>query len=983
VGTEEQHFKIGVSFTGAHRETVRQVVTELLDETIGRDDVFFDEWHQEAINGPNADLELKSIYSKRCDCVVVFLSKDYDDKPWTGGIEWDAIRRIMNAKEKKLCFLNVDNVDIDTISGLDSTTSIARKIDGLSARDIAEFIRNRYRQIIGESKGVKAGTSEVITNLTAGNQFFSGRDSLFEVVHEAFNGETPVGQFAVYGKSGVGKTAFARAYALKYQEEYKDAIWWIDAEDINSGCSDFLSRAGVEDVTADPEKIREAFLSWCQRHNSWLFIFDNALDYDAFLGYTLGLSRGHILITTTDPFEFFESFQQRWLDVWQEDEVSTYVKRKFAGRSGFSFESEAASIAAVSSRLGFLPLAVAQAVSYIYENNLSFQTYDDYLTSFPEDMFDENEPRDHISIYKTVRLAYDRLEDEEQRQLLQLCSYLAPSGISKWMFVEGKRNLPIPIRERCDSQRLLDAPFRYLNRLSLLEAMGIETFAMHRLTQEIVRGLQNDDQTCLIADFNVLTTVIEKNQIRGDGYRKFGVLALHAKYVYRYVSDFFSKNPGTLEFVAIFGRLRDAYSQLAHGYRKTAAYADSLAMNSEQVRVDSLIARDGGIDQAVSQLERARILREAGMNGDALESVHRAISFLNKIKSAADSDFDLEALLADEEKALAFVSDSIDSWSLGSDIVERTLGSAYNEEALILTAMNEMAPAMRAAQKSEELLGEVLDPMRRELSRAAVFTNRGLGLRSAGQNSEALEQYEKSLSIYDQLGLLDKNVDRVAMLYNNMAAAHEQTGGSSLQSAIDYSEMALNILEVIYPDGAHVDIGISCSIRGRALMQLGRFEEAMQWLQRDVDICEESLEGNHPYLLTAYMNMVELYNSMSVHGFDLAHNCPNLAQNCSRALRVFSNAWVIDAEASGSPDTYVGAVFEALADVYLSVEDRRSAMQCYRNAFKVSRDAGDQDLEAVLFREDCERLWNELGYDRAAFEEWMASGDRRGEGGEE
>ena len=965
---ETKRFKIGVSFTGTHREFVRQIVTALLNDGFCKDDIFFDEWHEELFNGADADIEFKSIYSKRCDCITVFLSKDYNDNPWTGGIEWNAIRSVMNTKNKKLCFLNVDNVDINAIDGLSNTTATAKKIDQMTAQQVAMFIEKRYSQIIEAPYRAETEPSEVITNLTAGNQFFSGRDEFFAIVHNAFNGENPVGEYAVYGKSGVGKSAFARAYALKFQTEYKDAIWWLDAEDISNGCREFLLKAGIADIPIDSDSIRESFLDWCIKHNSWLVIIDNAQDYNKVIKYTLGLARGHVLITTTDPFEFFGDFEQKLLDVFKENEVEAYVRRKFKERPGFSFETEANNIQSVANRLGFLPLAIVQAVSYIFENNLSFQTYDDYLTSFPEEMFDENEPRDHISLYKTVHLTYEQLHNEEQRQLLWLCSFLAPYNINKWMFVDGKSNMPQPFQEKCENPRSLDATFRYLNKLSLLEAMETESFSMHKLTQEIVRGIQKNDESCIIADFNMLTTEVKENRVRESDYQKFFVLATHAKQLYKHVVSYYN-DAEFIEYHAIFGRLRDAYRDLASKYSTTCLYPEALEMNDEQLNVDILIAPDGGVDQAGSYLDRARILREAAKFDDAIENVNRAISLLSELRDANSEDFNIDELLDDTEKALSFVDRSISSFFLGSDVIDKRLGSAYNEMALILTAKGDGKAAEDAASKAEELLGSIADPIERELSRAATITNRGLRLRKESERADAIAEYDKALAIYDKLGLLDKNEEVVANLYNNMAVAYMEWGILFSEKAIEFADKAIAILEVIYPDKKHPMIGISYATKGQALMRLHRHEEALPYFERDIDICESVYAEPHPYLRIAYKNYGELFLVMAADGIN-----PN--QNCKKALDWLSKALDVGKRVLRETSRDTAVILATIGDVYLTMNDTATAKIWYRDAFNAAKSDSGQSPLSEQFLDICWGLWKESGGDEAGFIEWMMVQER-------
>ena len=134
-------YKIAITFTGKYRDSVvRPVCEALLSRGFTKDDIFFDEWHEEKINGPHGNIVLQQIY-ERCDCDVVLLSPDYNKKTWTRNVEWPAIlERIITGNGGKICLLSVDGLNIRDTSGLFPTQAVAKVIDNLSSEDIADFI---------------------------------------------------------------------------------------------------------------------------------------------------------------------------------------------------------------------------------------------------------------------------------------------------------------------------------------------------------------------------------------------------------------------------------------------------------------------------------------------------------------------------------------------------------------------------------------------------------------------------------------------------------------------------------------------------------------------------------------------------------------------------------------------------------------------------------------------------------------------------
>ena len=145
---EPKKFKIGVTFTGTHRSRVCSIVNALRDYDLSKNEIFYDSWHDSFINGKNADKKLANVYTNCCECVVVFLSKDYNQKHWTRYVEWEAIaKNIATDQGEKIFLLNVDGVDIDKIDELSYFTDIAKNIEKYTDDEVAKIIWNKYRSI--------------------------------------------------------------------------------------------------------------------------------------------------------------------------------------------------------------------------------------------------------------------------------------------------------------------------------------------------------------------------------------------------------------------------------------------------------------------------------------------------------------------------------------------------------------------------------------------------------------------------------------------------------------------------------------------------------------------------------------------------------------------------------------------------------------------------------------------------------------------
>lgn len=86
-------FLVAFSFAGEQRELVCAVATAV-EAMLGEGLIFYDDWFEAYIAGLDADTKLQEIYTKRSALVVVCVSQNYGEKPWTQ-MEHEAIRGLV------------------------------------------------------------------------------------------------------------------------------------------------------------------------------------------------------------------------------------------------------------------------------------------------------------------------------------------------------------------------------------------------------------------------------------------------------------------------------------------------------------------------------------------------------------------------------------------------------------------------------------------------------------------------------------------------------------------------------------------------------------------------------------------------------------------------------------------------------------------------------------------------------------------------
>ncbi|MDB9320062.1 SUMF1/EgtB/PvdO family nonheme iron enzyme [Nodularia spumigena] len=138
-------FRVGLSFAGEYRPFVGKVAHELAMKW-GKQQIFYDNFHEDKLAIFNLDTHLQKIYQKQCDLVVIFIGKDYEKKEWCR-LEWRAIRELIKTKiqESPLAIMPI-RMDSGDVPGLFSTDGYI-DIRGRKPKEIASLINQRLASL--------------------------------------------------------------------------------------------------------------------------------------------------------------------------------------------------------------------------------------------------------------------------------------------------------------------------------------------------------------------------------------------------------------------------------------------------------------------------------------------------------------------------------------------------------------------------------------------------------------------------------------------------------------------------------------------------------------------------------------------------------------------------------------------------------------------------------------------------------------------
>lgn len=102
-------FRVAFSFPGEARHRIGPIARNV-QEALGPDSVFYDEWYKAELARPNLDLRLQGIYT-RAELVVVCLCAGYERKEWCG-LEWRPIRDLIKKRQDRIMLLRLDDADV-------------------------------------------------------------------------------------------------------------------------------------------------------------------------------------------------------------------------------------------------------------------------------------------------------------------------------------------------------------------------------------------------------------------------------------------------------------------------------------------------------------------------------------------------------------------------------------------------------------------------------------------------------------------------------------------------------------------------------------------------------------------------------------------------------------------------------------------------------------------------------------------------------
>ncbi|OKL55669.1 hypothetical protein UA08_08961 [Talaromyces atroroseus] len=674
----------------------------------------------------------------------------------------------------------------------------------------------------------------------------------------------------LHGLGGIGKTQLTAEFARKHQAAFM-SVFWLDGSSEDSlkqsiaDCAGRIpegqiaetSRKYSSSTNGDLNAVIGDFMEWLSRteNKHWLIIFDNVdrdyqqeTDIDAYnvSNYIPDVDHGSILITTrlANLQQVGESLQLGAVDMSQ----AQAIFRKWYNQDIDPNDSDE-----LLRLLEGLPLALAQAATYMSETGTSFSTYTRLYKEQWKDLMEvENtallRSYGNRSISTTWMVSYNaiRTKNEGAANLLLLWAHLDHKTLPFWILQAGAHrssalanDLSAWLRDATDDEVKFLQVVRLLRSYCLIESLpGSSTHSTHPVVHQWAFHIQDEHQRTELSRLAVLVI----------GY---AVPDMHATEYHQKQRQLFPHAESWIE------RMERATADTIIEVNKEVSYALH--------RMGMLLSDRGNLLKAEKMYQRALEGKEKAWGPDhtsTLDTVNNLGLLYADQGKLADAEKMYQRALEGKEKAW-----SPDHTSTLDTV--NNLGLLYADQGKLADAEKMYQRALEGKEKAWGLNHTLtLDTVN---NLGLLYADQGKLADAEKMYQRALEGYEKAwgpnhtltLDTVNNLGILYKNQGKLAdaeKMYQRALEGKEKAWGLNHTSTLD----TVNNLGLLYADQ-------------------GKLADAEKMYQRALEGYEKAWGPDHTSTLDTVNNLGLLYADQG--------KLADAEKMYQRALEGYEKAW--------------------------------------------------------------------------------------------
>ncbi|MFC7529109.1 tetratricopeptide repeat protein [Actinoplanes sp. GCM10030250] len=646
------------------------------------------------------------------------------------------------------------------------------------------------------------GRGGVPHNLPPASAVFEGRDvaDLAALLNGA-DGGVVVGQAAVHGLGGIGKSELANQYARSYMSGYR-LVWWITADNrsaVGLGLAALTER--LHPVATLAANAQEWARGWLQSNTDWLLVLDNVEDIND-IADLLGLvsGRGHVLVTTR------RDLRARWRGLGFRTLQLEVLDRTSSIRllRELTDLDDAAGAGRLAERLGDLPLGLQQAAAYVSQHD--GMTFDHYTALLTEEF---GRAAGNAGVGDTGQRTMAAVWTVTMRSVAESSAVAATVlDVMAWLGAD-----PLPesvLYPLAHEPRDVDDALAILASYSMIKRRS-RALTVHRLVQAVTRNQNVVDERA--------------TAVRGSAVQLLVKAA---------PEDPIANVAGFPMWAALIPHVQALVEQLPADHESTA-------MLFVLDRAASYQQHQGNFDAATALFEQA------------LADSERILGSGNELTLA------VRANLGGCYREVGRVGLSITIFEEVTADCERISGP---DHAHTLTARANLAASYWRAGRTDEAL-TIQEQLVADSDRALgtehpttlnAYANLANLFREVGRTNDTIPIYERVLAIREQI--LGPDHPNTLTARGNLAASYRQASRTVEAITIEES-VAADLERVLGPDHPH-----ALTARGNlasSYQSAGRTAEAISIFERLAADIERVLGPEHPHTLTLRNNLAVTY----------------------------------------------------------------------------------------------------------------------------
>ncbi|KAF7928997.1 hypothetical protein BELL_0247g00040 [Botrytis elliptica] len=428
------------------------------------------------------------------------------------------------------------------------------------------------------------------------------------------------------GVGGQGKTQIALEYSHQHMKFYK-GVFWIDASSQKSASRGFERILKAIDSSAaqfggeeSKSAVKHILGDWKE---PWLLVFDNYDDPNAFGDlpsfFPNTTSKENAIIVTSRHISSGRLGSHLKLDGLTEEESIQLLTSRCTSVS--NSEDDLNQARDIVKRLGYLPLAIDQAASYISIRHLPLHIFSDHfqrrkefiLKDTPQSLWeyqkrsfvDSQETSEHLSVLTTWELSFDQISgnDEERNRIgefLAQAAYFSPMSISESLFRNPDiYNVKSPgwkslfcTQDSWDSFKFQDVIVGLVN-LSIIQNMEITSdevrFSFHPLVKDWLQLRESVERRRACVSFAIALTasVIQETDTELLSLQKRQELLSHIDACIENNSSFLTDQQSIIEYGGVIEGFQTTFATF-YGQHDRNNDAERLFMHSLEMQISLL-----------------------------------------------------------------------------------------------------------------------------------------------------------------------------------------------------------------------------------------------------------------------------------------------------------------------------------------------------------------------------------------------------------